>query len=1291
MSQLSLEKFDCEGEPSSVGIRWERWKRALFIYLDASSIVESEKKRASLLHFGGLGLQEIFYNIPDANVSATDSSDVFKVAIEKLDAYFTPKQSKVYERHLFRLIKQEDEKFEKFLVRLRQQADKCQFKDKDDQIIDQITEKCSSKELRKKILQTGDSMTLDKIIAEANALEAVNRQLEDFGDGPSKNQEINKVDLKFKKGDVKDNYRNRVDKSGCGRCGNRNHHSQDSNCPARDKSCLKCGLKGHFRQYCKTRLPIKRKNEMNYNSTEKKRFKNTRQNEREDTKESNKNGNNLHYVFKIDEESELGCEIGGIPVNMLVDSGCKCNLVTSKTWQIMKDNRIKIINQTQNPNKSFYGYGSKDPLKVMGSFEAVVKIADRSEHAIFYIIHDGTKNLLGRETAMKMGVLKIGLDVNQIETDKPFPKFRNIQVNIAINDNIQPVSQPYRRIPIPLEDKVNNKIKELIERDIIEEVHESSKWVSPIVPVLKDNGEVRICVDMRRANMAILRENHPLPTMDKLLPKMKDAKFFSKLDIKDAFHQLELHPNSRHITTFITSKGLYRYKRLMFGITCAPEIFQKTLERMLLKCEGCINFIDDILIFGKDKEEHDQRLERVLKTLEENDVVLRKDKCLINKTEIQFLGHAFSEKGVKPLQKYVSSIQGFRPPNNIGELQSFLGLLNFVSKWIPNLATTTEPLKELLRKKQGKGSEITKMWGPKQITAFQELKSALSTIPTLGYYDVRDRTLVIADASPVALGGVLVQIDHSGSRIIAYGHKTLTDCERRYCQTEKEALALVWAVEHFHVFLYGKKFELVTDHKPLEVIFGPKSKPCARIERWILRLQAYEFKVVYKPGKENIADSLSRLCTLEKTSVNEIENYIHQIVEGARPSAVSLEEIIRCSREDQEIMKVKEGIYGNKWDDGVKNYRLFENELCFYEGLLLRGTKIVIPNKLRNQVLMAAHEGHPGIVLMKSRLRSKVWWPRYDKDAETLVKSCRGCTLVSGPNPPNPLKRRELPHEPWVDIAIDLMGPLPSGDFILVAIDYFSRYKEIKITKKISSADVIKILKEIFSRLGNPKTVTADNGKQFSSEEFKHFCKDRNIVLYNTIPYWPQQNGEVERQNRDILKRLKISQVEKTDWRAALEEYLVMYNSTPHSVTGKSPSELFFKRQFRDKIPMLCDINRQVEDSDVRDRDREKKQSGKDYTDKKRNTKECDLTPGDKVYLKNIIKENKLSLNYNPTPHTVEKSTGGDIEVRNDITGQKLRRNVVHLKKIEGQWSVVNDEGNKERKQEERSSNIEKE
>lgn len=214
-------------------------------------------------------------------------------------------------------------------------------------------------------------------------------------------------------------------------------------------------------------------------------------------------------------------------------------------------------------------------------------------------------------------------------------------------------------------------------------------------------------------------------------------------------------------------------------------------------------------------------------------------------SKVSFLGHELSAEGVRPLKKYISTIKEFRAPKTTGELRSFLGLINFVSKWIPNYATATEPLKTLLRNKNGDRTDITDHWGPEQQRCFDSLKDTMTNIPSLGYYDVNDRTMVIADASPVGLGGVLVQINpEDNPRITAYGHKTLTDCERRYCQIEKVALALVWAVEHFHIFLYGKRFELITDHKPLEIIFGTKPKPCARIERWVMCLQSSSYKVV---------------------------------------------------------------------------------------------------------------------------------------------------------------------------------------------------------------------------------------------------------------------------------------------------------------------------------------------------------------------------------------------------------------------------------------------------------------
>ncbi|CAH1972262.1 unnamed protein product [Acanthoscelides obtectus] len=394
--------------------------------------------------------------------------------------------------------------------------------------------------------------------------------------------------------------------------------------------------------------------------------------------------------------------------------------------------------------------------------------------------------------------------------------------------------------------------------------------------------------------------------------------------------------------------------------------------------------------------------------------------------------------------------------------------------------------------------------------------------------------------------------------------------------------------------------------------------------------------------------------------------------------ALSLSQIKEKSNTDEEIRKVYKMIYSNEFDEKTKPFQAFIPELCFYDNILLRGTRIVIPADLRLAVLQAAHEGHPGIVGMKNRLRTKVWWPKMDTDAEKFVRACKGCTLVSIPNAPTPMKRRELPTESWIDVAVDFLGPLPSGHYLFVVIDYFSRYKEIKVMKSITASNTVSCLKEIFSRLGFPVSITADNGKQFICEEITQFCKDAGIKVYNTIPYWPQQNGQVERQNRDILKRLKISRIQKTDWKQDLLDYLMMYNATPHTTTGKPPAELFFRRQFRDKIPAIPTLNSSIVDEETRDNDLMNKFWGKKYSDAKRKAKADDIRIGDKVYVKNTVKENKLVPNFNSTPHTVVKKNGSDVQVENDETGQQYRRNVVHLKKTEGQWKVINTAGDEE-------------
>ncbi|XP_022836441.1 uncharacterized protein LOC111363813 [Spodoptera litura] len=520
------EKLDIEGDSSSVGLRWEKWKRSLRIYLEAADITTPVKKRATLLVLGGGALQEIFYNLPGANVGPEHDADLFEVAIDKLNDYFLPKQNKSFERHIFRLIKQDEgESFEKFLIKLRDQAAKCKFEKPDDHIIDQILEKCLSMELRKKMLTMGDGITLDQVITVANTLEIVNFQLDSYEQKEKTKNEVNAVRSRSRDnfGSTKEGkeYNQEKRTSKCTRCGNFAHVSQCLPCPAKDKKCNGCGKLGHYQRCCRTKS-FQQKRKFTQNQ-EKDKYFNKRP--RKDTTVNSLQNDETQYVFNINDDPTIKCQIGGVNLEMLIDSGCKLNIISSKTWEHLKENGVHCSKQTKKPNKILLAYGSTTPLQIRGSFEAEIKTHGKIERATIYVIEGGSRNLLGKDTALRLGVLKLGSDVNHVEqkTNKPFPKFKDTLIEIPIDSLVKSVIQPYRRIPIPLEEKINNKLKELLDLDIIEEVHEPSSWVSPIVPIIKDNGDVRLCVDMRRANTAILRENHPLPCMENLLPKIKKA------------------------------------------------------------------------------------------------------------------------------------------------------------------------------------------------------------------------------------------------------------------------------------------------------------------------------------------------------------------------------------------------------------------------------------------------------------------------------------------------------------------------------------------------------------------------------------------------------------------------------------------------------------------------------------------------------------------------------------------------------------------------------------------------
>lgn len=884
----SVKPFDPHGEPSGVGRRWQRWLKSFSVYADSKGLLIAADKadnkiqrRALLLHSAGEAVQEIFETLTD-----TGEAKDYEKAVKALNDYFIPKVNSTYQNHLFRSMEQQDgETVAQFVTRLRQVVKDCDYGDQaENQIRDQVVQRCKSHELRKKLLEKGEKLTLELLLSTAANHERVQSQLENMEGKKDVNSVRDKQEDKGKE----------PVKGTCYRCGKVGHFARDSECPARGKTCHKCGGADHFGSQCKTKTakpPKPRRDEKPKGNKKKKSVRYVGSERDED-----------EYAFTVNSASspeKIDVTVGGVVVEMLIDSGASTNVIDKNLWSKLKQDKIKCVSRKS--DQKLYAYGSKQPLNVLGTFSALVRVEGKETEAEFVVINGEGAALLGRETAIQLGVLKLGTRICTVTSSETIMsdykeifegvgKLKDYQVKLHVNPDVPPVAQPVRRTPFSLRDKVKEKIEELVAMDIIEPVEGPTPWVSPVVVVPKQNDEIRLCVDMRRANEAIVRERYPIPTVDEVLQSLNQSTVFSKLDLKWGYHQLELHPDSRSITTFTTHCGLYQYKRLMFGITSAPEVYQHVIQQSLQDCEGVANISDDIIIHGKNTEEHDRRLQRVLERLKEKNLTLNAEKCKFHMTQMVFMGLVLSDNGIGPAEDKVKAIVDAREPQSASEVRSFLGLANYNARFIPDFATVAEPLRRLTKK------GVHFEFGEEQKNAFNELKRRLSSAETLGYFDKDAKTLIIADASPVGLGAILIQEQQGRKRVISYASKSLSAVERRYSQTEKEALAVVWACERFHVYLYGIEFELYTDHKPLETIYSSRSKPCARIERWILRLQPYKFQVKYLPGEQNIADPLSRLLhaneQAESSSAHKVsDEFVRFVAVTATPQAMTTCEI----------------------------------------------------------------------------------------------------------------------------------------------------------------------------------------------------------------------------------------------------------------------------------------------------------------------------------------------------------------------------------------------------------------
>ena len=921
-------------------------------------------------------------------------------------------------------------------------------------------------------------------------------------------------------------------------------------------------------------------------------------------------------------------------------------------------------------------------MKMAGQVNVKVNHKGILKKLILLVVHDKGPSLLGRDWLQALGLVsfqdsavqlssvnKISLVQQQVNT--LLSKFHEVflpglgtfneePVHIDIIPNANPSFYKARPVPYALLPKVTVEIDRLVSEGILQPV-KYSKWACPVVPVMKKDGNVRLCGDYKlTVNKVINLEQYPIPKVNELLSKLAGGKYFAKLDMSQAYNQLVLHADSRPLTTINTHKGLFEYTRLSFGISSAPAIFQRTMENLLKNVSFCVSFFDDILISGSNMSDFLSNLSNVLKILQEKGLRLNKDKCTWCSEEILYLGFKINSTGLYPDEDKKEAITKAPTPKNVKELQAFLGLLNFYRAFLPRAATILEPLNRLLKK------DTPWKWNSEQDNSFQAAKDTLLSSDCLVHFNPSLPIVVSADASSYGVGAVLALMIDGKERPVCFASRTLMPAERRYSQLEKEALALVFALKKFHFYVYGMKFTLKTDHKPLLGLFS-SSKPIpvvasGRIQRWCLTMQAYHFNLVHTSGIHlGNVDALSRLpLPTENESVPIPAEWINLVNFFSDQTPLEASAIAKFTAKDVFLSKIV--AYVNLgWPDKVnKEFQPFHSrkeELSLQSGCILLGNRVIIPKFLQASLLKELHSGHTGATRMKQLARSYFWWPKLDEQIEHMVNSCDHC-LSNRTNPAKSvLHPWEWAEKPWFRIHVDYAGPF-RGLYFLVVVDSHSKWVEIFPTSTITSTATIKLLRSCFARFGFPAVLVSDNGPSFVSKKFSDFLKSISVRHVTSSIYKPSTNGLAERMVASFKRGVSHS-IGEEDLRNNLDDFLLTYRVTPHATTGVSPAQLMFGRSLRNSFDLLHPL------SAVQKRVQVKQELQKSST---LNNRKLNIDKGDPVMIRMFSGPNKWR-------HAEVVRSTGPVSARCvDADGIEHRRHHDQIIKREYPTSVLQEE-----------------
>jgi hypothetical protein len=763
---------------------------------------------------------------------------------------------------------------------------------------------------------------------------------------------------------------------------------------------------------------------------------------------------------------------------------------------------------------------------------------------------------------------------------------RAIHCEITLKDpNCRPVVSRARKRSPPDVQTLIDHTREMEAAGLIQK--SDSPWSSEAVLVrkMKDGvvlAEKRPCFDYRGPNDLIVSDAHPLPLPEQMFNELLGSAVFSKLDLTKGFWQIPMERKSRKILAMATPLGLYEPLFMPFGMKNAPAVFQREMSRVLQARlhRGVGVFIDDIIIYSKTVEQHEELVEFVLRRLQEEGYYAHPDKCEFFKRSISFLGHIVSEGGVAVQEHKVKAVSEWPEPRTKRHVRQFLGLTGYYRKFIPCYSEIATPLTDLTK------DTVKFEWTEREQAAFELLKNKLTVADVLAHPDQSKQYIISTDASGFACAGVLSQDQPDGTRRpIAYMSRKMSDAERRYPTHDKELLAIVQSVEHWRYYLEGSGHPilLLSDHRSLQHL---NSQPHLndRQARWVEKLSDFEFQIQYVKGSLNsVADALSRRADYEDEAEMEREHERTKDLSDEQPR-VKLQHQTIATTTAQPLWQIR--IHDTPllsdvqsaakrdmaYQDMLSRPEPRTDGLIVGDGLLWTSDGLFyVPNdlELRRRLIHEVHDtptgGHMGLAKTMARLTTTCWWSGMKSMIADYVRGCTTCAAIKPllQKPAGTLRPLPIPDKPWRTISIDFVGPLPATkdyfNYILVVVDKFSKMAHfIATTTNVTSKETAELLINNIVRLhGLPDAIISDRGHEFTASLFQEVWKAMGTELRMSTAYHPQSDGQTERVNRELEQQLR-AHADRTgsNWKEWLAIVEMHYNSDVHSSTGKTPYEM---------------------------------------------------------------------------------------------------------------------------------------